>query len=375
MLYNQYCPIKRVSVKDAVSHKPWLTTSLLNACKKKNHLYTEFIKTKYTKKLEKYKRYQNKLTSIIRHSEKLYYNNSLVKHKNNIRSMWSVINKVIKKSKSVSNYKNEIADKLNNFFVNVGPNLAQNIKVGNKNIDVLQYMNNRNQLSMFLKSTDETEIKKIVNNFKSKTSTGYDDIDMCLVKKVIDYITVPLSKIFNLSFQQGIFPDRMKIAKVIPLFKAGQKDVFTNYRPVSLLPQFSKILEKLFCVRLDNFIDKCNILCENQYGFRSGRSTSLAIIDLIENITDMLDSKKNTIGIFIDLKKAFDTIDHVLLLNKLEYYGVRGIVNDWFVWKQFVLLDDIKSSLLAVLCGVPHGSILSINQSVVQVLNLHINGF
>ena len=208
------------------------------------------------------------------------------------------------------------------------------------------------------------EIKKIVNNFKSKTSTGYDDIDMCLVKKVIDYITVSLSKIFNLSFQQGIFPDRMKIAKVIPLFKAGQKNVFTNYHPVSLLPQFSKILEKLFCVRLDNFIDKCNILCENQYDFRSGRSTSLAIIHLIENITNMLDSKKkNTIGIFIDLKKAFDTIDHVLLLNKLEYYGVRGIVNDWLKsyleWrKQFVLLDDIKSSLLTVLCDVPQGSIL-----------------
>ena len=172
------------------------------------------------------------------------------------------------------------------------------------------------------------KLKKIVNNFKSKTSTGYD-IDMCHVKKVIDYITVPLSKIFNFSFQQGIFPDRVKIAKVIPLFKAGQKDVFTNYRPVSLLPQFSKILEKLFCVRLDNFIDNCNILCENQYGFRSGRSTLLATIDLIENITDMLDSEKNTIGIVIDLKKAFDTIDHTLLLKKLEYYGVRDIVNDW----------------------------------------------
>ena len=145
---------------------------------------------------------------------------------------------------------------------------------------------------MFLESVTEEEVIDVVNSFKSKTSTGYDDIDMSILKKVICHIAKPLTQIFNQSFMQAIFPDNMKIAKVIPIFKSGEKCVFTNYRPVSLLPQFSKLLEKLFCARLDKFISKSNILCEGQYGFRSNRSTSLAIIDLIENILSMLDKKK-----------------------------------------------------------------------------------
>ena len=107
----------------------------------------------------------------------------------------------------------------------------------------------------------------------------------------------------------------MKIARVIPIFKGGEKNVFTNYRPVSLLPQFSKILEKLFDKRLESFINKNNLLSDSQYGFRRGRSTSMALINLIEEITTSLDNKKSTIGVFIDLKKAFDTIDHTLLLK------------------------------------------------------------
>ena len=252
----------------------------------------------------------------------------LEKHKSDIKSTWKVLNNVIKKgvtetcfpkefvhSNTVISEKLEIANKFNEFFVNVGPNLAKNIEVCDRSIDIFNYLQSRNSTSMFLKSVSEEEVIKVVNSFKGKTSTGYDNIDMSILKKVINYIVQPLSKIFNQSFSQGVFPDKMKIAKVIPLFKSGEKGVFTNYRPVSLLPQFSKLLEKLFCLRLDNFINKCNILCDSQYGFRSNRSTSLAIIDLIENISGMLDQRLSTIGIFIDLKKAFDTINHEILLK------------------------------------------------------------
>ena len=116
----------------------------------------------------------------------------------------------------------------------------------------------------------------------------------------------------------------MKVAKVVPLFKSGEKNVFTNYRPVSLLPQFSKILEKIFNNKLDSFIEKYNILSGNQYGFRAKHSTSLALIELLENLSTSIDSKNITVGVFIDLKKAFDTIDHSLLIRKLEFYGIRG---------------------------------------------------
>ena len=155
----------------------------------------------------------------------------------------------------------------------------------------------------------------------------------------------------------------MKTAKIIPIFKSGQKDVFTNYRPVSLLCQFSKILEKIVIKRLDKFIEKFNLLAEGQYGFRNNRSTSMALLDLMEEITNSIDNKKHMIGVFIDLKKAFDTIDHSILLKKLEIYGIRGATNDWFRSyltgrNQIVSVKGCASGKLTSTCGVPQGSIL-----------------
>lgn len=155
----------------------------------------------------------------------------------------------------------------------------------------------------------------------------------------------------------------MKISRVIPLYKSGDKHIFTNYRPVSLLPQFSKILEKIVDNRLNSFIEKNCIISECQYGFRSSRSTYMALMDLIENICEALDKKKYVMGIFIDLKKAFDTIDHRILLDKLYHYGIRGISHDWVksylsCRKQFVQYQNEKSELKEIVCGVPQGSIL-----------------
>ena len=224
-------------------------------------------------------------------------------------------------------------------------------------------MKKTNNNSMYLFKIEETEVINIVKACKSKTSNDYNRLSMSIVKSVIEYIIKPFTHICNRSFEQGIFPDNMKIAKVIPLFKSGDKNVFTNYRPVSLLPQFSKILEKLFNKRLDNFIEKYKLLIESQYGFRSKRSTALAILELLEEITNASVNREFTIGIFVDLKKAFDTIDHNLLSKKLEFYGIRGIANDWiksylYKRKQYVQIDDFSSDYQEVVCGVPQGSIL-----------------
>ena len=155
----------------------------------------------------------------------------------------------------------------------------------------------------------------------------------------------------------------MKIAKVIPLYKNGSKHLFTNYRPVSLLPQFSKILEKLFNSRLDSFLERHNVLSESQYGFRTKRSTSQALMESIERITDAIDNHQYAIGIFIDLRKAFDTINHNILINKLEKIGIRGMAIDWIKSyldrrKQFVKLGNHSSNCFDIACGVPQGSVL-----------------
>ena len=169
--------------------------------------------------------------------------------------------------------------------------------------------------------------------------------------------------IFNLSFESGVFPGAMKIAKVIPLFKGGDAEDFSNYRPVSLLSQFSKILEKLYNNRLLSLMNVNNVLFSGQFGFRENHSTALALTEMVEVITDAMDRGNYSIGVFVDLKKAFDTIDHKILIRKLAYYGIRGVASEWLCSyltnrKQYVNYNNMNSDFLNIRCGVPQGSIL-----------------
>ena len=175
--------------------------------------------------------------------------------------------------------------------------------------------------TIFLQPVTQDEVINTIKTFKNKTSKDCDDVDMSIVKRLSTSVAKPLTHIFNLSFSSGVFPEKMKIAKILPLFKSGNKSLYTNYRPVSLLPQFSKILERLYYNRLKHFIENNNIISDSQYGFRNNRSTSLALMDLIEQITDNLDNKTETIGIFIDLKKAFDTVNHDLIIEKPRWHN------------------------------------------------------
>ena len=175
------------------------------------------------------------------------------------------------------NSKMDISYGFNKFFVNIGPNLEKNIP-NVTNTHMHDYMKERKNNSMFIGGVTEYDVTK------KRVSTDCNDIDMTIIKTIIDEIVTPFTYICNQSFLSGTFPNKMKLAKVLPLYKNGNHNVFINYRPVSLLPQFSKILEKLFSGKLDVFIEKENILNESQYGFRSNRSTSMALLELIEEI-------------------------------------------------------------------------------------------
>ena len=322
--YNKNCPIMNEKKRKKRTDKPWMTKSLINACKKKNLLYREFLKKRTDECESKYKRYKNKLTSILRYCEKQYYTEILDLNKGNVKETWKIINSLINKQSKKkmcctefsSNGHTIIGDKnvVNGF--NQFPALASDIPKSDSDNDFIQYLSNMNNMdSLYIEPVTEEEIIQLVNNAKSKTSKGHDDLDMCLVKKIIPYVVTPLKHIFNTSLQKGIFPDSMKKARVIPLFKSGDVKEFSNYRPVSLLPQFSKRLERVFHKRLMSFLDKKYILYKSQYGFRKNMSTSLAILELVEEITNAIDDCKSTVGVFIDLKKAFDTVDHNILIK------------------------------------------------------------
>ena len=162
---------------------------------------------------------------------------------------------------------------------------------------------------------------------------------------------------------EGVFPDLLKTARVIPLYKSGEKTNINNYRPISILSFFSKIFEKTMYHYISNFMDKYNLICKQQFGFRSKHSIHHAVISVVNNITNGLDSNNIVIGVFLDLKKAFDTIDHTILLKKLYAYEIRGKAHTWLTSyltgrTQYVVYDGNKSSTLSMTCGVPQGSIL-----------------
>ena len=194
-------------------------------------------------------------------------------------------------------------------------------------------------------------------------SSGPNSIPIKILKVLDLPISNDLSILINESFETGIFPEKLKIAKVIPIFKKGLTSRKSNYRPISLLSVFSKLFAKLMHKRLYRFLEICEILCCMQFGFRTGHSTDHALVSLTETIKSSLDKNRYGCGIFIDLQKAFDTVNHELLLKKLEHYGIRGIALNWFYSylscrKQFVSVNGHSSSLREISCGVPQGSVL-----------------
>ena len=176
-------------------------------------------------------------------------------------------------------------------------------------------------------------------------------------------ITEPLTYVCNLSLTQGVFPDELKLANVLPLYKNYDPYAFSNYRPVSLLNVLSKVFEKVMYNRLIEFLETYKILVNQQFGFRKLHSSYMALMMLMDKLITALENNEIVIGIFLDFSKAFDTVDHKILLNKLSHYGIRGVAHSWFTSylsnrKQYVTYNGTSSATRNIICGVPHVSIL-----------------
>ena len=373
---DRHKPLKRLSPKEIKTKmKPWITPEILKLIRIRDKLFARKKRQPSNEHVrEVYIQARNRVNHKIKSSKKEYHKAYFERYCKDVRKIWEGIRKLVyvKKNTSFSishlNVKNriiddpqDIAENLNDFFVTVGPETEKSVPV-TPNMSHKKFMKNQNIFSMIIAHISNDEVLELIKSLPVKGS-GPASIPLDLLKVVADIIVFPLCFIINTSFSTGVFPECLKVAKVLALHKGGSTEELNNFRPISLLSIFDKIIEKLMHKRLYAFFEEHDILCKNQFGFRKGYSTIYALIEIIEKIKSSLDEGKFGCGIFIDLKKAFDTVNHEILLSKLEHYGIRGPILNWFRSyltdrKQFVFCNGVQSSTKTITCGVPQGSVL-----------------
>ena len=337
--YDIYFPKVFVRLKTKHIQSPWITKGIVKSSKRKQKLYEKFLKHRTRATELAYKSYKNLFESLKKKAKKKYYSEKISKYKHDSKKTWSIMKELIGKIKFKSSNlprritvnevdifdKRKIANEFNSFFTNIGSKLA--IKIPNASTTFESYINKPDSI-MKIKQLSMNELKDAFFSLKINKSLGYDDISFNVVKKCFSSLCEPLKYLFNLSIEKGILPDDLKIAKVTPIYKADDKSDLSNYRPISVLSCFSKILERIMYNRLYQYL--------TEY----------------------------TLGVFIDLSKAFDTVDHSVLLKKLELYGITDRNHSWFKnylsnRKQFIQINNEQNTKLEIItCGVPQGSIL-----------------
>ena len=376
LVANQIFPVTKLSCKERKRYKhPWITAGILKSCDRRFVLLKRSLELKTQEAREEYTRYRNKLTHTIEAAKANFHGKGFEEIGNDIKKTWKKINdmkntnlkprnclpeKLVVDKTVIQNAK-DIANHLNKHFVEKGQNLAS--KLPKPKTTIYKTLGARNPCSMTFKVITETEVVNIVIDFDNKKSTGVDGIPSILIKWSIHIIAPILTKLFNIFVNMGVYPDSLKVAKVTPLHKKRDKTIDDNFRPISVLTQINKIFEKLIHERLVTFTNEHSILPNNQFGFRKKHSASHGITHLNEQVTKNLESKKISAVLFMDLKSAFDTVNHNILIRKLDHYGIRNNVLDLLISyltnrKQFVKSGEIESCLYAVICGVPQGSVL-----------------
>jgi hypothetical protein len=358
----------------------WITTGILKSIKFRDNLYKKYKKAllgspDFFAKKQNLKAYNAILKKLITQAKTDYYGNQLLKNKSDTKQTWKIINDVIHKNrnKTLPDYfmdgdikltePKDIAERFNKYFGSIGEAMAQTISY-NGQMKPDSYLNANHKNVFNFHPIDTNDTTDIIKKLKTKQSTGYDGLSTSLLKRLLPVLVEPLTYIINSSLQTGIFPDKLKTAKIIPIHKKDCKHKIENYRPISLLPSISKVFEKVAYEQLSTYLILNEFLYENQYGFRSHHSTEHAVLELVDRVTMALDKGHTPLALFLDLSKAFDTLDHTILIQKLQFYGLKDTSLQWFQSylqnrSHYVELDaTVKSKNIPLVTGVPQGSIL-----------------
>ena len=375
ILVEKHVPVKKCTKKESkIKAKPWINSRIQKMMRIRDDMFRKMKRNRSDSNLQLYRKFRNRVTNEIKKSKLNYFHDYFSTNCQNMKKLWVGIKSIISNKGFVPASVGKIKDKeeiisdttkisniFNEYFVNVAENITKTLP--NITESPINYLDNKNLNSIFLSPVDHIEVENEISRLDSSKSSGPHSIPINLLKILGPYISNSLATLINQSFFKGIFPNQLKVAKVIPVFKKGDTETKSNYRPISLLPVFSKLYEKLMYKRLYSFITHNKIIYPLQFGFQENHSIDHALISMTEAIRNTLDNRKYGCGIFIDLQKAFDTVNHDILINKLEHYGIRGEALAWFrsylsERHQFVSVNGVNSELLKIACGVPQGSVL-----------------
>ena len=361
--------MKRVRTRRNI---PWLNKNSKKLMFERDKLKLKAIKSNSTLDWNAYKTARNVVSCTLQKDKQLYYSNLLYKYKHNPKESWQTINRIlgrghnkssissIRQNDNIISGSNEIAETFNEYFSTIRDKIANSVDSGNTHFS--SYISKSSTTFEF----DTVSVDKVLHSFHALSSSkaiGVDKIPIKVLKLSIAIIAPSMTKLFNYAIQNGVFPRDWKVAKVIPLHKKGPKNLLDNYRPISILPAISKAFESILYEQLHGYLSNASILSKCQFGFRRYHSTTTALLDSTNQWYSNMDKGLLNIVAFLDLKKAFDTIDHEILIEKLNMYGVKrhslGLLESYITNRsQKCFINGTLSHSKPIKCGIPQGSIL-----------------
>lgn len=378
---NIIAPVKSVRVKQ--KSEAWFNGEILHLLGERNRAFVKFRKSKLDADYVMYKGLRNRCKNLIESCKKGFIKEKIESNSNNAKDLWKTLKNMglTMKGNSESSKiglkddrgdivfdESFVTNKFNNFFCNVASKLVSLLPNSSgyyisTSLDSFYIKLGVQNNSFKLSIVSDDDVDKLLTKLNVTKSTGHDDIPARFLKDGHDVLSTPLAYIFNLSVRKGLFPNDLKKARVVPLYKKGNRNIESNYRPISILPVVSKIYEKLVHDQVMAYLESKKILYDYQSGFRNSFSTESALVYLTDKIKANMDKGLFSGLVLMDLQKAFDTVDHNILVKKLKCIGFNSTCIDWFTSylsnrTQFVDIQGHKSECSNISCGVPQGSIL-----------------